>query len=129
MNKRFKLFFLLMVVLSLITTSCDKYSGDTTSISGAWRCREEWGMNGFSQYSVTISKADVGLDPSYFVIYNFHNQGFEVETYVQLIDSTVTISNLGGGFASGKGTVGKDFKTIEWNYTISNETITAFYFR
>lgn len=128
MKKHYKLIFLGILFLSFIT-SCEKYSGDTESIAGSWRCREESSLGGLNQYSVTISKADVGLDSTYFVIYNFHNQGFETETYVQLIDTVITITNFGSSLASGKGSVSKDFKTIEWNYTYSNTFVTALYFR
>ncbi len=129
MNKYYKLITLLVILLSLLTISCDKYTGDTSSISGSWRCRAESSLNGFTQYTVTIDKAGSNFDSTYFVIYNFHNQGYDIETYIQLIDNVITITNIGGGFASGKGTVSKDFKSIEWDYSISNDFVTAYYYR
>ena len=129
MNKNIKLIAPIVILLSIVTTSCEKFSGDNDSISGSWRCRAESSLNGYSQYSVTIDKAGSGFDSTYYVIYNFHNQGYEIETYVQLKDNVITINDLIGGIASGQGTVSKDFKSIDWEYTISNDFVTAYYYR
>lgn len=129
MKNKGRLVLLLVIFLSVISTSCDKFSGDTDFIAGVWRCREESGDNGFRQYSVTIYRAGSGFDSTHFVINNFHNLGYEVETYVQLINSEIIINSMDGFIASGKGIVSKDFKSIEWEYSISNDYVKAYYFR
>jgi len=123
-----KYILLLMVLLTIALYSCDKFSGSDDSITGAWRCREESGVDNYRQYTVTIYRAGAGYDSTYFVIYNFHNLGPENETYVQLRDTVVTIL-MNDYSASGKGYVSKDFKTIDWAYTILDEYVTALYYK
>lgn len=122
-------FVLILFFVLLLFVSCDKFSGDTDSISGSWRCNEESGSNQFRQYTVSIFKAGNGYDSTYYVINNFHNLGNEFETYIQLIDTVITIRDFNGNNAVGKGHVTRDFKTIYWDYNISSENVIAFYFK
>lgn len=121
-----------LIVLVLITaiSSCEKITGDDDSIAGGWNCREENDVNNIRQYSVLIDRAGAGFDTTYYVIYNFHNLGQDVETYVQLQGSTLTIRSMTEGYSvSGTGYVSNDLKSIDWNYNISGSTITALYYR
>lgn len=122
-------FILLLFSVLLVVVSCDKFTGDTDSISGAWRCNDDIGSSGSRQYSVSIYRAGEGLDSTYFVINNFHNLGYEVDTYVQLIDTVITIRDFNGIGVSGGGFVSKDLKRIVWNYSISGDYIIAYYFK
>ena len=110
-----KLIYFLIVPFLFI--SCEKYSGGD-SISGSWSCTEERGVR-IKQYSVLIGRAGVGFDTTYFIINNFHNLGYEHETYVQLKDTTITLRFMDGYSVVGKGHVTRDLKAIEWNYSIS----------
>jgi len=126
---RIKPVFILFALVIAIS-SCEKMSGDDDSIAGGWSCREESDVNNIRQYSVLIDRAGAGFDTTYYVIYNFHNLGQDVETYVQLQGSTLTIRFMTEGYsASGTGYIGDDLKSIDWNYNISGSTITALYYR
>ncbi|RPH33633.1 MAG: hypothetical protein EHM93_04005 [Bacteroidales bacterium] len=129
MRKITKALLILMVFIPIAFSSCEKFTGDTDSISGAWRCVEESGAINPRQYSVTIYRAGAGFDSTYFVINNFHNIGNEVDTYVQLIDTVITIRDINGYNAAGEGHVSRDFKSIDWNYSISGEYVRALYFK
>jgi len=121
-----------LIVLVLITaiSSCDKMTGDDDSIVGGWNCREETSNNDYHQYSIFIDRAGNGYDTTYYVIYNFNNLGQEVETYVQLANSKLTIRFMSEGYSvSGNGYVSKDLKTIDWTYMVSGEPYSALYSR
>jgi len=119
MKSHTKYFILLMVLLAIAGVSCEKFSGDTDSITGLWRCDE---VSSGRRYSVTISRYE--LDTSFFVIYNFHNLGQDVETYIQLKDSVITFPNLNFSYSiSGKGTVHQNFSMIDWDYSISGSGV------
>jgi len=120
--------FVLMFLVSLPMTfsSCEKFSGDTDSISGAWRCFEDSEM-GFRQYNVSIFRAGTGYDTTYFIINNFNNLGQELETLVQLKDTVITIKLMDGYNVSGTGYVSKNFKEINWTYSVSSTFFTARY--
>jgi hypothetical protein len=120
-----------LMVMALITMSfisCEKFSGDTDSISGAWRCFEESQL-GYKNYSVTIFRAGVGYDTTYFIINNFNNLGLENETLVQLNDSVITIKSMDAFNISGTGYVRKNFKEIVWEYSVSGTYFNARYTR
>ena len=124
-----KLGFILLI-LAIAISSCEKTTGDDDTIAGGWSCREESNVNDIRQYSVLIDRAGAGFDTSYYVIYNFHNLGQDVETYAQLQGSTLTIRFMTEGYsATGTGYVSDDLKSIDWNYNISGSTITALYYR
>jgi len=112
---KYILFFSILIVFSI--SSCEKFSGGGDSISGAWLCRVENELT--PQYSVIIGSAGFSYDTTMFIINNFHNLGYEHETYVQLKDTIVTIISMDGYSVSGKGSVTRDFRSIEWNYSIS----------
>lgn len=123
------MFVLMFLVLLPITfSSCEKFSGDTDSISGAWRCFEESGF-GYRNYSVSIFRAGSGYDTTFFIINNFNNLGSERETLVQLKDTVITIKMLEGYSVSGTGYVRKDFKEIIWEYNVSGSFFSARYSR
>lgn len=128
MRIKAKFMFMLLVLLPITFSSCEKFSGDTDSISGAWRCFEESGL-GYRQYSVSIFRAGSGYDTSYFIISNFHNLGQELETLVQLKDTIITIKMMDGYSVSGTGYVRKNFKEIIWDYNVSNSFFSARYSR
>lgn len=119
--------FLALITFSIITfASCEKFSGDKDSITGAWRCFEESGL-GYKQYSVSIFRAGSGYDTTYFIINNFNNLGQELETLVQLKDTVITIKFMDGYSVSGTGYVRKNFKEIDWEYNVSSTFFTARY--
>ncbi len=126
MRNRTKYFILLMVLLTITVVSCEKFSGNNDSIAGLWRCEE---LSSPRRYSVTISRSD--FDTTYFVIYNFHNLGQEIETYVQLKDSTITFLNLNTGnySFSGKGIAHNNYSIIDWDYSISGSGVNDGYVR
>ena len=124
MIKLFWRFTILPLLLVFAMTSCEKYTGGSGSITGPWHCSDD--PNGVvRQYTVNIDRAtNMGLDTTYYVILNFHNLGYDFETYVQLKNSTVTFFyNTGGYNMSGKGIVSSDRKSIDWNYSISGNGI------
>jgi len=124
-----KLGFILLI-LTIAISSCEKTTGDDDTIAGGWSCREESNVNDIRQYSVLIDRAGAGLDTTYYVIYNFHNLGQDVETYVQLQGSTLSIRFMTEGYsATGTGYVSDDLKSIDWSYNISGSTVTALYHR
>lgn len=129
MKKQAKYLILIMVLLMTVMVSCEKFSGSNDSLTGAWRCREESGNNGYTQFTVTIDRLDP--DTTMFKIFNFHNLGFETEVYFKLHDSTATIiGSLDGAYGiSGKGIVKKDLSSINWEYSISGDFVRAYYFR
>ena len=125
MRRRTRYFILLMVLLTITVASCEKFSGSNDSITGLWRCDE---ISGSRRYSVTINRSDI--DTTYFVINNFHNLGQEIETYVQLKDSTITFLNINSSYSiSGKGVVRDNFSTIVWDYSISGSGVNDGYVR
>lgn len=126
MRIKAKFMFVIMVLLPISFTSCEKFSGDTDSITGAWRCFEESKL-GHREYSVSIFRAGSGYDTSYFIINNFNNLGQELETLVQLKDTVITIKLMDGFSVSGTGYVRKNFKEIDWDYTVSSTFFTARY--
>jgi hypothetical protein len=119
----------IMVLVVITNTSCEKSTGGTDSLAGSWNCRDEMGPNGYRQYSVSIDEAGAGFDSTYFVIYNFHNVGFEAGALIHLVDTVITINSMDGYSVSGKGYVSKNNKTIDWIYYFSNEYVTAYYYR
>lgn len=130
-----KYFILLMILIAFACSSCEKFSGGNgDSITGPWRCREENGNN-FRQYSVSIDRAGGSYDSTYFIIYNFHNLGFDFETYAQLKDSTLRVIFTDGLYnVSGKGMVSKNLKIINWLYSVSGQNVndnyvTAYYYK
>lgn len=123
----------MVVLLTLASSSCETDSGIGNSITGAWRCREEGATSGFRQYSVNIDRTNT--DTTLFIIYNFYNLGFDLETYASLKDSIVTLLYTNENYnVSGKGHVSKDLKAIEWEYSISgfnvnDNYVQALYYR
>lgn len=117
----------LTVLITLLTSSCEKFSGDNEGITGSWRCRDESGSGGFRQYTVTIDRTD--LDTTMFKVYNFHNLGFEIETYFRLKDTVATIiGTMDGSYSiTGKGYVKKNYSSIRWEYSVSGNGINHSY--
>lgn len=115
--------YLVFTLLALSMTSCEKFSGGD-SISGSWNCREERGDT-YKQYSVMIGRAGYDYDTTFFIINNFHNIGFEYDTYVQLKDTVITLKYITSGefYVAGKGYVSKDRNSIRWNYSISGPNV------
>lgn len=126
MRIKAKFVLMILVLLPISFTSCEKFSGGTDSISGAWRCFEESEL-GYRNYSVSIFRAGSGYDTTYFIISNFHNLGQELETLVQLKDTVISIKMMDGYSVSGTGYVRKNFKEIIWDYSVSNTPFTARY--
>jgi len=122
--------FVLMFLVSIPMTfsSCEKFSGDTDSIAGAWRCFEDSEL-GYRNYSVSIFRAGAGYDTSYFIINNFNNRGHELETLVQLQDTVITLKMMDGYSVSGTGHVTRNFKEIFWEYSVSSSFFSARYTR
>ena len=116
-----------LVIVTLTISSCEKFSGGD-SISGSWTCREERG-DSYRQYTVMIGRAGYGEDTTLFIINNFHNIGFEYDTYVQLKDTVITLKYVTNGdfFVAGKGYVSRDLKSIRWNYSISGPKLSDSY--
>lgn len=123
---RFALMVLALIPISFI--SCEKFSGDTDSISGVWRCFEDSQL-GYKNYSVTIYRAGAGYDTTFFIINNFNNLGLENETLVQLKDTVITIKSMDAFNISGTGYVRKNFKEIIWDYSVSSTYFNARYIR
>lgn len=121
------------IFMAMLSTSCETNSGSGDSITGSWQCREESSTIPFRTYSVNIDRSN--NDTTLFTIYNFYDLGIEVETYVRLKDSTATLIGTNGYYnVSGKGIVSKDFKSIEWQYSISGLSVNdnyvqSYYFR
>jgi len=121
-----KYLYSILISISLICFSCEKFSGGGDSITGTWHCNEE-SASGFRQYSVGIDRAGVGFDSTYFVLLNFHNLGFDFETYVHLKDTVLTfVTNNQAYSISGKGYVSKNRKSIDWSYNISGANANEF---
>jgi hypothetical protein len=126
MIKLSKYAFVLSILLVLLNSSCEKFSGGGDSITGTWHCNDDSQL-GARTYSAGIDRAGVGYDSTYFIILNFHNLGFDFETYVHLKDTVLTfVTNNQGYSISGKGYVSKSFKSIEWRYSISGSNANEF---
>lgn len=121
MKNHTRYFILLMVFLTMAIVSCEKFSGGDDSITGLWQCREE-SSSGTRQYSATIYSSD--FDSTIYEIYNFHNLGNDVLTYVSMKDSTITILNMNASYSiSGKGIAHDNFSEIDWDYSISGSGV------
>jgi len=127
--KNYAKYLIFVMMILAIMVSCEKFSGNNESITGAWRCREESGNNGYRQYSVTIDRMDP--DTTMFKVLNFHNLGFESEAFFTLHDSIATlIGSMDGSYGiSGRGIIKKDLSSIDWEYTISGSGISENYIR
>ena len=128
MKRIVKYFIAFAAIISFTCSSCET-DNIGESITGSWRCREESGNMNYKQFSVNIDYAS-DIDTTLFIIYNFHNQGFEVETYARLRDTVLTLlqTNTMSNVA-GTGYVSKDFRSINWEYSVDNEYVSAYFFR
>ena len=120
--------YLFLFSVLVMFTSCETDNvGD--SIVGTWRCNEESSTVPYRQYSVNIDRYS-DIDTTLFVIYNFHNLGIEVETYIRLNDTIVSFVGTNNYYnVSGKGAVTKDLRYIEWEYSISGSNVNDNYVR
>lgn len=108
----------------ILLHSCIKDSSyPENSILGTWRCQENSGIHGYRQYNVNIDR-DVN-DTTQYTIFNLYNSGFDLETYAQLSDSTLTIltTNSIEISISGTGVVHPNYKGIRWEYNYSGAGI------
>ena len=120
--------YIILIIITLANYSCET-NGVGESITGAWICREESNITNIHQFNVNIDYAS-DIDTTLFIIYNFHNQGFEVETYARLRDTVLTLlqTNTMSNVA-GTGYVSKDFRSINWEYSVDNEYVSAYFYR
>jgi len=120
-----KLVGLIIVVIIVTFSSCDKNS-ERTSILGGWTCEEFSDISASRTYSVSIVRYEV--DPTYYKIYNFHNLGesegsivlcYEGEDGKLYIDRQI-VSSTSAVISDGVGVIADDFSTISWTYTYSD---------
>jgi hypothetical protein len=115
----------LLVGIACICFACERFSGGGESITGTYHCNESG--QGYRSYSVSIDKAGVGFDSTYFIVYNFHNLGFDFETYIRLRDTIITFTTNNQGYnISGNGYYHEYNNTIDWNYSITGSNANDF---
>ncbi|MGD9994740.1 MAG: hypothetical protein AB7S69_15690 [Salinivirgaceae bacterium] len=130
-----KRFFLLgIIVLGLLGTACQK-NNEHISVLGNWYCDEVPGQSMPRTYQVNITRSPV-ID-TLFYISNFYQMGFTEEVQVffyQNPDGGLVIYNqlIGNKAIYGTGTVIDNYKSIEWDYQVSdgslNERVKATYY-
>lgn len=133
MKRKIRTLTLSILSLVLITASCDKNkSYPKDSILGTWRSFEQSSIYGYRQYNVSIDYH--GRDSTQIIIYNFHNLGFQLETYASIRDTIITLlgTNTFDDF-SGTGHIERDFSAIFWEFSYfgqtSDQMVEASYFR
>jgi len=110
----------------IISVSCDLNSDPVNyaSLTGIYTCQEYSSHAGVRQYPVEIDK--VSDSENLYIISNFHNKGESEFLFAELSLDTLRISNqaISELTVNGKGTVGKDFRSILLNYlTDDGQTI------
>lgn len=125
---------LVLMVFSLILLhSCQPEDNDATAIRddylGTWQCDEFDQNQQFIQtFQVQIVKHQT--DNSKVWIDNFNLLGFGIQAEAIIDNTTITLPQqlVGGNFSvSGSGFISNKLKTIEFQYFVDNENITATY--
>jgi hypothetical protein len=111
--------FAFILILFILTVSCEKNDGVYHSISGSWRCEEYNPISGQRVYMVDIDRSS--RDSTEYLLSNFHNEDINEFVYAHLRDSVLSINEQ--VFASlivkvGKGLVSSDFRVIEFEYQV-----------
>lgn len=116
------------VFILLLLQSCFKDPAyPKNSIVGTWRSYEQGAVFGYRQFNVNIERDRI--DTMRYTIYNFYNKGFDLETYSQLNDTTLTIigTNSFGVNFSGVGRIHPKYKAISWEYSYTGEGTPDYY--
>ncbi|PKP08292.1 MAG: hypothetical protein CVU09_16530 [Bacteroidetes bacterium HGW-Bacteroidetes-4] len=114
-----------IVVLGLLGTACQK-NNEHTSVLGTWYCDEYPGQTIPRTYQVNITRSPVY--DTLFYISNFYQMGFSEEAQVNFYQNRVgklVIYNqiIGNKAIYGTGTVIDNYKSIEWVYYISDDSL------
>lgn len=115
------------MLLVVLTNACEDLLGDIETgdprdkIVDTWKCDEEssYYKSVKEVYWVEISKHPT--DSSRIIIYNFYNVDADAEAIMNGLNLTLPLQTLEGGYTvSGNGLIRKDYKEINWQYTVDD---------
>ncbi|MCF8294841.1 MAG: hypothetical protein K9I34_02160 [Bacteroidales bacterium] len=123
-----KSFFLLMLLSSLMFSSCDEIlNPDTQSsvdkLKGIWLVAETSSEFGQQQYQVEFSEDET--DSTRMNIYNFFGLGTWSYVSIDVDNQTLTIPSQTeeGYIISGSGTVNEDFTQVNLSFTVEEVVV------
>jgi len=128
-KRKIKIITFTILSLMFVAASCDKQKNyPKDSIVGSWFSMEQSSVYGYRQYNVNIDYN--GYDSTHIIIYNFHNLGYELETYASIQDTILTLE-MTSSFEniSGTGHIERDFSAIYWEYTYSGQIFESLFRR
>jgi hypothetical protein len=107
---------LAFVFILSFNSCCDTPSYPSNSILGTWQCLEEGALNGYRQYTVSISYQRP--DTTTLIIYNFYNLGLGIRTYATVSDTLITLVGTDSyEDFTGTGHIERDFSAIYWEFS------------
>jgi hypothetical protein len=120
-------YILPVVIIAFILSCTDKQDIIYSGIEGLWKCEELDEQSNVSNFNVDIE--NVKNYDNIFIISNFHNTGEDTYIRASVNDSIITISKQAYEFiqVEGIGKISSDFKLIELNYIITDESRTMSY--